>query len=160
MLLLSHTASALPTLYGCSPFCHRGALLSTSLADEQRQQCPESTSLTLCSPSYTGFISVSQLETRVRRLEQQLGSRHPQVPSPFLLPSAEYLIWVSNCSKLQLSSRFPMPPCAKSASIPPHLCDCQLGIFPFCVVPMSYAAPPKGTTSGTFACHYILKHSV
>ncbi len=25
------------------------------------------------------MISVSQLETRVRRLEQQLGSRHPQV---------------------------------------------------------------------------------
>ena len=31
-----------------------------------------------CSPN-NGFISVSQLEARVRRLEQQLGSRHPQV---------------------------------------------------------------------------------
>ena len=40
-----------------------------------------------CSGQYAGMISVSQLETRVRRLEQQLGSRHPQVvpacPSPF-----------------------------------------------------------------------------
>lgn len=38
-----------------------------------------------CSPS-NGVISVSQLEARVRRLEQQLGSRHPQVNSAYLSP--------------------------------------------------------------------------
>ena len=32
------------------------------------------------------MISVSQLETRVRRLEQQLGSRHPQVAYLLLQP--------------------------------------------------------------------------
>ena len=35
------------------------------------------------------MISVSQLETRVRRLEQQLGSRHPQVA---YLPSQPFLV--------------------------------------------------------------------
>ncbi len=35
------------------------------------------------------MISVSQLETRVRRLEQQLGSRHPQVA---YLPCLSFLV--------------------------------------------------------------------
>ncbi len=35
------------------------------------------------------MISVSQLETRVRRLEQQLGSRHPQVGH---LPCQSFLV--------------------------------------------------------------------
>ncbi|DBA68284.1 hypothetical protein WJX79_001596 [Trebouxia sp. C0005] len=42
------------------------------------------------SAQYAGMISVSQLETRVRRLEQQLGSRHPQVGKAWLLLSRAY----------------------------------------------------------------------